>query len=146
VGACAHRLGDATGGSALDAGGASPDNARRSGPALWPFIRRLAHLARDDRPGQLAEHMTHGALRRGVLRPGAGHRQLGQRPATGALPRKREQGQAAPHLRRESPTPFAAPSHHSPISFTLSVYVPCILASRDLGRSAWRAEGAPLKP
>jgi hypothetical protein len=30
VGACAHRLGDATGGSALDAGGADPDNARRS--------------------------------------------------------------------------------------------------------------------
>jgi hypothetical protein len=29
VGACAHRLGDATGGSALDAGGASPDNARQ---------------------------------------------------------------------------------------------------------------------
>ena len=32
VGACAHRLGDATEGSALDAGGADPDNARRSGP------------------------------------------------------------------------------------------------------------------
>jgi hypothetical protein len=32
VGACAHRLGDATEGSALDAGGADPDNARQGGP------------------------------------------------------------------------------------------------------------------
>jgi hypothetical protein len=39
VGACAHRLGDATGGSALDAGGAAPDNPRRSGPVSWPFAR-----------------------------------------------------------------------------------------------------------
>jgi hypothetical protein len=39
---------------AVDAGGASPDNARRSGPALLAFIRRLARLARDDQPGQLS--------------------------------------------------------------------------------------------
>jgi hypothetical protein len=103
VGACAHRLGDATGGSALDAGRASPDNARRSGPVLWPFIRRLALSAHDDRPGQLAERMTHGALRRGVLRLGAGHRRGGQRRATGALPRKRERARLPRHLRREPP-------------------------------------------
>src|SRR5580692_1490466 len=56
---------DATAGSALDAGGADPDNARRSGPVSWPFAGRLAHLAGDDWSGQLAERMTHSALRRG---------------------------------------------------------------------------------
>ena len=35
-------------------------------PVLVTFAWRSAHLARDDRPGQLAERMTHGALRRGV--------------------------------------------------------------------------------
>jgi hypothetical protein len=38
---CACVASDATEGSALDAGGADPDNARRSGPVSWPFARRL---------------------------------------------------------------------------------------------------------
>jgi hypothetical protein len=88
--------------------------------------------------------MTHGALRRGVLRPGTGHWRGGQRPATSALPRKREWARLPRHLRRESPPPFVAPPRHSPSSFTLSVHVPRILASRGPGRSAWRAGGAPL--
>ena len=40
----AERLDDLR--SALDAGGASPDNARRSGPVAVTFFRRSAHLAR----------------------------------------------------------------------------------------------------
>ena len=67
-----------------------------------------ARLARDYRPGQLAERVTHGALRRGVLRPGAGHRRGGQRPATGALPRKREWARLTPPPAARVPAPFAA--------------------------------------
>jgi hypothetical protein len=37
-----------------------------------PLIRRLVHLARDDGPGQLAERVTHGALRRGLRCGGCG--------------------------------------------------------------------------
>jgi hypothetical protein len=103
VGACAHRLGDATGGSALDAGGASPDNARRSGPAPVTFhpatgapgaLRpvRLARGARDPR------RVTAGR----VLRPGAGHRRGGHRPATVRY-RARRSGPGCPATCGESP-------------------------------------------
>jgi hypothetical protein len=78
-------------------------------PMLWPFIKRLPHSAHDDRPGQLAERMTHGTLRRGALRPGAGHRRGGQRLATGALPRKRERARL-PATCGESP-PRPSPPH-----------------------------------
>jgi len=70
VGACAHRLGDATGGSALNVGGADLANAWRSGPAscdLSSSVRDI--LARDDRPGQLAEPRftaRYGGVRAGL--------------------------------------------------------------------------------
>jgi hypothetical protein len=123
--------------STVEAGGAGPDNAWRSGPELRPFIRRLAHSARDDLLGQLAERMTHGALRWGVLRPGAGHRRGGQRHATGALPRKRERARL-PATCGENPTPFAARRVTLPLVHALRAVLR-ILASCGLGQSG----GAP---
>ena len=41
---------DAIAGSALDAGGADPDNARQGSPIPVTFQRRTAYLVRDDRP------------------------------------------------------------------------------------------------
>ena len=145
VGACAHRLGDATEGSALDAGGADPDNARRSGLAPVTFhqaigapgARRPARPARGARDPRC---VTAGSL----LRRGAGHRRGGQRPATVRY-RARGSGPGCPHLRRESPS---APDRHarrSQLVKRFSVYVPRILNEIGRGRQAWRAGGAPLK-
>jgi hypothetical protein len=110
---------------------------------LRPFTRRPTHLARDDRPGQLAGRMTHGALRRGcVLRRGAGHRRVGQRPATMRY-RARGSGPGCPATCGESPQhpwPLWRGTARSSRSSCLSC------ASFGLSQSAWRAEGAPLKP
>jgi hypothetical protein len=59
----------------LDAGGASPDNARRSGPGC-DVSRRLAHPARRRRPGRGAGGRGSG-MRRGPQ--AAGHRGRGAR-------------------------------------------------------------------
>jgi hypothetical protein len=107
-----------------------PARTMRGAPALWlsPFIRRLAHLARDDRPGPLAERVTHGALRRGA---GCGRvRGVG---AAGSGPRRcaiaqEEVGQAAPPPAARVPTNrLAATAQHSPRAFTLCVLVPRII-------------------
>jgi hypothetical protein len=116
-------------------------------PSLWPFARRSAHLARDDRPGQLAERVTYGALRRGAGCGGvSGHRCGGQRPRRCA-PAQEEAGQAAPPPAARVPNiSLAAIARHclarsrSPCSSRVS------FAILGLGWSAWRAEGAPLKP
>ena len=68
---------------ALDAGGASPDNARRSGPLTATSSRHPAHLARARRPGRGAGGRGSG-IRRGPQaagRPGAAVR--------GSSPRRR---------------------------------------------------------
>jgi hypothetical protein len=148
VGACAHRLGDATGGSALGAGGANPDNARRSGPVpvtLSPGDRRTWRATTGPASSRSAHdprRVTAGAYCGG----GAGHRCGGQRPATGALPRKREQGQAAPPPAARVPGTLRCPVASLPQLVHALLHVPRILASHGLGRSAWRAGGAPLKP
>jgi hypothetical protein len=87
---------------------------------------RPAHLARDDRPGQFAERMTHGALRRGARCGGVRGIGGGQRPATVRY-RARGSGPGCPATCGESP-------HHPPPlqrgilgSFTLSVLVARIL-------------------
>jgi hypothetical protein len=52
-------------------------------PALWSFIRRLTYPACSDRLRQLAERtIPRCVTARCLLRPGAGHRRGGQRPAT----------------------------------------------------------------
>ena len=57
--------------STVEAGGASPDNARRSGPVAVTSSRRSAHLARCCRPGRGAGGRGSG-IRRGPQ--AAGHR------------------------------------------------------------------------
>ena len=64
----------------------------------------------------------------------------------GALSRERKRARLPRHLRGESPQHPLPLRRGTARSFTLSVLVPRILASLGLGRSAWRAEGAPLKP
>jgi hypothetical protein len=146
VGACAHRRGDATGGSALDAGGADPDNARRSGSVSCDFARRPAHLARDDRLGQFADARDSWCVTAGCeLRPGAGHRRGGQRPAPVRYRARGSGPGCLGHLRRESPTSLAATARHYPARSRSPCPSRASFASLGLGQSAWRAEGAPLK-
>ena len=95
-----------------EAGGASPDNARRSAPAPVTFRPAIGHLARDDRPGQLAERITHSALRRGA-RCG----QVRGIGAAGSGPRRcaiaqEEEGQAAPPPAARVPNTLAATVRH----------------------------------
>ncbi len=92
--------------STVEAGGASPDNARRSGPRacdLSPGDRRTSRATTSP-----ARAVMHGALRRGAHCGGV--RGIG---AAGSGPRRcaialEEAGQAPRHLRRDSPSPFAA--------------------------------------
>jgi hypothetical protein len=120
----------------------------RGVPALWlsPFIRRLAHLARDDRPGQLAERVTHGALRRGA---GCGRvRGVG---AAGSGPRRcaiaqEEVGQAAPPPAARVPNTPGRLGAELPARSRSACLSRASFASLGLGRSAWRAGGVPLKP
>jgi len=62
----------------------------------------------------------------------------------GALSRKRKRARLPRHLRRESRRSWP-PWRGTPCSFTLSVLVLRTVHEIGLGRSAWRAEGAPLK-
>jgi len=104
------------------------------------------HTWRDDRPGQLAERMTHGALRRGALRSGAGHRRGGSGPRP-VRSRARGSGPGCPATCGESPQHPSPPRRVTPPARSRS---PCTsrassrVAAR--GRQARRAEGAPLKP
>ena len=81
-------------GAPVEAGGASPDNARRSGPVVVTSSRRSAHLARACRPG------------RGAGERGSGIRRGPQRPVTGCRarqpPRRRTCGR---RTRREAAAP-----------------------------------------
>jgi hypothetical protein len=137
---------DATAGSALDAGGADPDNARRSGPVSWPFAGRLAHLAGDDWSGQLAERMTHSALRRGSRHGGV--RDIGASGSArdGALPRKRKRARLLPTC---GESPHHSGRHGEALSRLVqhfSVHVPHLLHEMVRCQSAWRTGGAPLVP
>jgi hypothetical protein len=114
--------------------------------ACDPFARRLARLARDDRPGQFIPCGT-CSVRYGGVRgaAGAGHRCGGQRPAPMRF-RARGSGPGCPATCGESPRYSLPPRRDSP----QLVQRPFVHVSRTLrawlGRSTWRAEGAPLKP
>jgi integrase len=90
--------------------------------------------------------MIHGALRRGAAaaRCGASARRAAARDR--CAPAQEGAGQAAPLPAARVPGTLRRSVASLPSSFTLSVHVPRILASRGLGRSTWRAEGAPLMP
>jgi hypothetical protein len=90
--------------------------------ACAPFIRRPVHLAHGDRPGQLAQRVIHGALRRVLTAAGPGHRRGGQRPATVRY-RARGSGPGCPATCGESPH-HPWPSRRGTLrSFTFSVLV-----------------------
>ena len=94
--------------------------------------------------GQLAARLTNGALRRGVLRPGAGHRRGGAAARDRCAPAQEGAGQAAPPPAARVPDILRRSSRHSPARSRS----PCTsrVSSASLGRprSAWRAGGAPL--
>jgi len=93
-----------------------PGRTMRGVPARVPvtFARRPVHLARDDRPGHLAERMTHGALRRVSAVAGCGASARRAAARDGALSRKRKRARLPRHLRRESLTSLAAMARHCP--------------------------------
>jgi hypothetical protein len=142
VGARAHRRGDATGGSALDAGGADPENARRSGLVLVTFPRRPAHRRRTTGPASSRSAGPTARYGGSMAAARCGASALGSGPRRCAIALE-EAGQAARHLRRDSPPP--RPLRRAlPARSTLYVHVLRILREIKLGRSAWRAECAPL--
>ena len=130
---------DATAGSALDAGGADPDNARRSGPVSWPFAGRLAHLAGDDRSGQLAERMTHSAYGGVHATAGCGTSARRAAPATVRY-RARGSGPGCSQPAARVPITPAAMARHSPGSFNTS---PCTSRTSSTRWSAASRPGAP---
>ena len=128
-------------GSALDAGGASPDNARRTGSGPCNRSRRLGALAR--RYG-LAVVLAGAAAGYGGdrRRPVTGAAVRGSRRAVGLASEGR--GKAAAPQRRD---PRVNPSRLRRVTLaahSLSI-APPVLTVHGLGRQARRAEGAPLK-
>ena len=97
---------------------------RRSGPVIVTF--RSATGAPGDWPGQLAEHVTHGTLRRGAAAAGCGASARRAAARDRCAPALEGAGQAARHLRRVPPAPLAV-RRVAPGSFTLSVLVLCSL-------------------
>ena len=66
---------------ALDAGGAAPDNARRSGPVSVTFRTAIGRSACGGRPGRFSRSRSHlGALRRGLPARGCGPADLAAAP------------------------------------------------------------------
>jgi hypothetical protein len=133
----------ATAGSALEAGGASPDNARRTGPGPATRSRRSAHPVRRSRPGRGAGGRGSGIRRepqaaghRGAVRGLPPRRRACvRRTRRSGPPRNGETPRLNPRRDGGSPSPLI-PSH--------------LLASAPRcsrpGPQAWRAGGAPLKP
>jgi hypothetical protein len=127
---------------ALDAGGADPDNARRSDPGAVTFSRRQAH--RRDTDGLAA--VLAGAA--------AGYGGDRRRPVTGAAVRG---SRRAVGLASEGPSESCRPATARPRvnlgrlwRVTLAAHSSRLLAPGRAvhggGRQARRAEGAPLKP
>jgi hypothetical protein len=103
VGACAHRLGDATRGSALDAGGAAPDNARRSGPGELTFLSATGALsAMPDDHDQLAPRGV-GDVAAGPVAAGGGEPYAAAAADVG--PASEGRGEAAAPQRRDPADP-----------------------------------------
>jgi hypothetical protein len=92
----------------------------------------MTYLARDDGPGQLAERVTRGALRRGACCGGCGASARRAAARDGALPRERKRARLPRHLRRVSPSPLAAMALLFRL-FTPIVLVPRILRESRLG-------------
>ena len=117
--------------------------ALRPGDCDFP-PRRLVHVVRDDRSGQLAEHRH---LRRvtagcgcGAVR-GIGAAGSGSRRCAIAL---EEAGQAAPPPAARVPPHLAATARHSSARSHSPCWCLCSARSARAGQ-AWRAEGVPLK-
>jgi hypothetical protein len=129
---------------ALDDGGASPDNARRSGPPPVTFTRLLRACRVPDGLAAAGGRATEG-VRRGPR--AAGHRGCRARPAdapVGLPPAGRgEAGRPATARPRLNPGRLRRTTLGR--SFPLSCPRP-VLAARGRGRQARRAGGAPLKP
>ena len=130
-------------GPALDAGEAAPDNARRSGPGdcdLRPVIggpgARMTAWCCSCRAAP-------GPLRRVLTAPGGGAAVRGDRRARRATARKGASEAAAPQ-RRDPQRPRPLTAGHPAAQLTPPVLAPGQVAG--LGRQAWRAGGAPLKP
>ena len=123
------------------AGGASPDNARRSGPVAVTSSRLPARLARGRRPGRGAGGRGSG-IRRGPQ--AAGHRaaERGSRRAVGLASEGRGE-----NCRPATARPRVNPGRLRRITLaahSLSAAPARPRRSRP-GRQARRAEGAPLK-
>jgi hypothetical protein len=82
--------------STIEAGGASLDNARRSGPVAVIFIRRSAHSARASRPWSCSCGAGLGRYGGNCLRPGAGGAVRGSSPRRRAPARRARRKAAAP--------------------------------------------------
>ena len=129
--------------STVEAGGASPDNARRSGPLAATSSRLLARRARGRRRGGGAGGRGSG-IRRGPQ--AAGHRGVPCAAARRAVGLASEgRGEKLPPRNGETPGEPRPPTAGHPGRFSPRLLAP-VLAVRGRGRQARRAEGAPLKP
>ena len=129
--------------STVDAGGADPDNARRSSPVTVTFARRSAHLARRRRPATSSRRAAPGDVTAGT---GCG-RCRGSRARQPPRPqgmRPKDASEAAAPQRRDP----GDPGRLRPVipAALLSLGCSRLLACTVPGRQARRAEGAPLKP
>jgi hypothetical protein len=103
-----------------------------------PFAQRLAHLARDDRPGQLARlrhalRVTAGC----AARPGCGVTARRAAARDGALSRKRKRP-SCPHLGETPPPLLAAPARNPHGPFNASSCMSRARCEYASDRSAWR--------
>jgi hypothetical protein len=96
--------------------------------------------------GPASSRSARPTVRYGGVRAAAGCGASARRAAArdDALSRKRKRARLPCHLRRESPSPLAATARHCPVRSRSPCSSRASFASLGLGRSAWRAEGAPL--
>jgi hypothetical protein len=128
--------------STVEAGGASSDNARRSGPGAVTSSRLSAHLACGRRPGRGAGGRGSG-IRRGPQAASHRGRRARQPPPVGLS----SEG-SGESCRPTTASPRLNPSRLRPVTLA-ALSFDCsrpVLAVHGWGRQARRAEGAPLKP
>jgi hypothetical protein len=101
---------------ALDAGGANPDNPRRSDPLAVTSFRRSARSARRHRPGRGAGGRGSG-IRRGPQRPVTGGAVRGSRRAWWASAQRARRKAAAPQRRDPQVEPRPQTAGHPGRSF-----------------------------
>ena len=126
---------------ALDAGGASPDNARRTGPQAVTCSWLTLHLARASRPGRGAGGRGSG-IRRGPQ--AAGHRGCRARQSPRRRACVRRTRRELPPSNGETPRLNSGRLRRVTLAALSSRRLAPVPAVHDRGRQAWRAEGAPL--